>query len=410
MEEKSCKDQHFIKEVNLNKKERVIASIKFKEVDKIPTMYRAINFISKKLMKHFEIGNQNDPWLLEKNHEKLMEALGIDFWSSGCNIGKFSNFIPEYTGPVLEYMDNNYYSAIGIPTKPKTIPEYEYTFTEIISNPLRQIESVDDVKGFLTRKLDYFNYDNLINNATNLNSGRSDSAQDKKIINDLSINNLISKSEDFLCMGSVLSSPFMLCSYLRGMDRFLCDLAGNIKMAEAIVNEVKDFVLEFNKRYLNGAAGKCEYFACWDDVAMQNGLMFPPKDFIKYFLPVWKELISMVKSAGMFFSWHCCGNVNEVLPVMIDAGIDVFDVVQTSAKDMEIEKFYKKFGKAVCIHGGIDVQKLLASGSHYEIREEVKKIRNLWGKNGGIIIGPSHEIVPETDIENVLTLYDELKK
>jgi uroporphyrinogen decarboxylase len=181
-------------------------------------------------------------------------------------------------------------------------------------------------------------------------------------------------------------------------------------MAEAIANEVKDFVLEFNKRYLNGAAGRCEYFACWDDVAMQNGLMFPPKDFIKYFLPVWKELISMVKSAGMFFSWHCCGNVNEVLPIMIDAGIDVFDVVQTSAKDMEIEKFYKNFGKSICIHGGIDVQKLLASGSHYEIREEVKKIRNLWGKNGGIIIGPSHEIVPETDIENVLTLYDELRK
>jgi len=400
----------------MNKKERVIASIKFKGVDKIPATYRAINFISKKLMRHFDIGNQDDPRLLEKNYKKLMEALGIDFWSSGCNIGKFSTFIPEYIGPELEYLDNNYYSAIGIPTKQKTIPEYEYSFTEIISNPLRQIESTDDIKGFLTCKLDYFNYDNLINGALNLNdalnpgSGSSDLAQYKKTVSDLSFNSLISKSDDLICMGNVLSNPFMLCSYLRGMDRFLCDLAGNIRMAEAIVSEVKDFVLEFNRRYLSGAAGKCEYFGCWDDVAMQNGLMFPPKDFIKYFLPIWKELISMVKSAGKFFNWHCCGNVNEVLPIMIDAGIDVFDVVQTSAKDMEIEKFYNKFGKSVCIHGGIDVQKLLISGSHHEIREEVKKIRDLWGKNGGIIIGPSHEIVPETDIGNVLTLYDELRK
>ncbi|MDZ7836713.1 MAG: hypothetical protein U5N58_01555 [Actinomycetota bacterium] len=54
----------------------------------------------------------------------------------------------------------------------------------------------------------------------------------------------------------------------------------------------------------------------------------------------------------MFFDWHCCGNVNKVLPMMIDAGIDIFDVVQTSARDMGLEKIYKQFGNSVCLHGG----------------------------------------------------------
>jgi len=97
------------------------------------------------------------------------------------------------------------------------------------------------------------------------------------------------------------------------MDKFLLDLAGNIKMAEAVVKEVGTFVLEYNKRYLESPGIVGEYFATWDDVAMQGGMMFAPTDFKKYFLPIWKSLISMVKSKNMIFSWHCCGNANDVL-------------------------------------------------------------------------------------------------
>jgi len=413
----------------MNSKERIKASIGFRSMDKIPVMYRALNFTSFSLMKHFNIGKPDDPDLLLKKYKELIAALKIDAWSSGCNIGKFSTFVPRYKGPELDFIDNNYYSAVGIPTKPKTIAEYDYTFTEIISNPLAGAQSPGEVKGFLTKKLDFFDYDKLINNALNLRASGAFGSKGKKtsegnladrnedlqsseerLAESLSMTTLAAKGEEFICMGNVLSSPYMLCSYLRGMDTFLLDLAGNKVMAEAVIGEVKDFVIEFNRRYIKSATGRCEYFGCWDDVAMQNGMMFPPGDFIKYFLPVWNELISMVKSAGMFFSWHCCGNVNEVLPLMIDAGIDVFDVVQTSARDMEIGRFYSRFGKSVCIHGGIDVQKLLVSGTHSQIKEEVKKIKGLWERNGGIILGPSHEIVPETPVENLIVLYDELAK
>ena len=168
-------------------------------------------------------------------------------------------------------------------------------------------------------------------------------------------------------------------------------------------------MVEFNRRSLEEAKIKPMIFAAWDDVAGQQGMMFSPELFKKYFLPIWKELISMAKKKELYFIWHCCGNVEEILPMMIDAGIDVFDVLQTSARNMEIEKFYKRFGKRVCVHGGIDVQKILVSGTARQIKEEVKKIKDLWGNRGGIIMGPSHEIVPGTPLENVLLLYETLK-
>ncbi len=95
---------------------------------------------------------------------------------------------------------------------------------------------------------------------------------------------------------------------------------------------------------------------------------------------------------------------------MVDAGIDIFDVVQTSAKDMEIENVYRLYGKDVCMHGGIDVQDLLIRGSMGDIENEVKKIKELWGNRGGIILAPSHEILPDTPIKNVLALYEEINE
>lgn len=392
----------------MNKKQRALAAIKHKSVDRIPTMFRAIGYISKSLMEHFGIGDSNDPDLLVNDFRKLEKSLGFDFWSSGCNIGKFSTFIPKYVGPDLEYRDGNYYSAVGIPTAAKTIEKYDYSFTRILKNPLAECSSPGEVEGFLTGKLDRFDFSNIINNV--FASDYFADYRSKKDAERLSMKSFSGSKEDFICIGNNMNSMYMLCSYLRGMDNFLYDLAGNKKMAEAIITEVGEFVIEYHKRYLDNAGDMAEFFGAWDDVAMQNGMMFPPEDFKRYFLPYWKKLITMVKARDIIFCWHCCGNVEDVLPLMIDAGIDVFDVFQTSARNMDVEKFYNKFGKDVCVHGGIDVQKLLVSGSHSQIRDEVARIKELWGNGGGIILGPSHEIVPETPIDNVLFLYEELNR
>ncbi len=81
-------------------------------------------------------------------------------------------------------------------------------------------------------------------------------------------------------------------------------------------------------------------------------------------------------------------------------------MVQTSARDMGIEKIFKKYGKDICFHGGIDVQKLLISGGPKDIRNEVIKIMDLWGDQGGIILAPSHESLPETPVENIAAIYN----
>ena len=91
---------------------------------------------------------------------------------------------------------------------------------------------------------------------------------------------------------------------------------------------------------------------------------------------------------------------------MIDAGIDVFDVAQTSAKDMDLSNLHKSYGKKICIHGAMDAQKLLVNMKPSDIKEEVKRAKDLWEKRGGLILAPSHLVTPDTPIENVLALYE----
>jgi uroporphyrinogen decarboxylase len=98
--------------------------------------------------------------------------------------------------------------------------------------------------------------------------------------------------------------------------------------------------------------------------------------------------------------------VHQVLPLMIDAGIDVLDVVQTSARDMDLETMYRRYGQDVCLSGGIDVQKLLVSGTPAQVRSEVRRAHDLWGTRGGLVLGPSHEAAPETPLNNILAIYE----
>jgi len=54
----------------------------------------------------------------------------------------------------------------------------------------------------------------------------------------------------------------------------------------------------------------------------------------------------------------------------------------------------------------MDVQKLLVEKKPEEIKEEVKKVIDLWGNRGGIILAPSHETLPDTPVENILAIYE----
>ena len=67
------------------------------------------------------------------------------------------------------------------------------------------------------------------------------------------------------------------------------------------------------------------------------------------------------------------------------------------------------YGNDLVFFGGIDIQELLPTGSPEEIRKEVLRLSGIYGRDGGYIIAPAHNIQDDTPVENIEALFDAVK-
>ncbi|MCK5094503.1 MAG: hypothetical protein KAR18_07250, partial [Spirochaetes bacterium] len=132
----------------MTKKERILAAIQRKAVDRIPTTFRASKYLSLTMMKHFSL---TDPADFAKNRERFLELLGADFWASGTKVDKFSAFIPKFNGekPKPPYVDDGtFFYTIGIKSRPGNMGSYDIDYPNVgVDPPLADISSPSDLKG-----------------------------------------------------------------------------------------------------------------------------------------------------------------------------------------------------------------------------------------------------------------------
>jgi uroporphyrinogen decarboxylase len=107
---------------------------------------------------------------------------------------------------------------------------------------------------------------------------------------------------------------------------------------------------------------------------------------------------------------HCCGSTRPLWPGLIEAGVDIYQTVQPEARDMNPAELKAKFGDRICFHGTISIQKTLPFGTPGDVAAEVRQRIETVGKNGGLIIAPAHNTQPDTPVENLLSLYEEVKR
>ena len=138
---------------------------------------------------------------------------------------------------------------------------------------------------------------------------------------------------------------------------------------------------------------------------MQSGMMIPLETFREFFYPWYKKLFGEAKKHKLITFFHICGNANEIISDLIELRVDVLDPVQTSAVNMDLKHLKKEYGKYISFHGGIDVQGFLQNASPLQIRKYTEETEEMFLNSGGLILGPSHEITPDTSIENILAVY-----
>jgi uroporphyrinogen-III decarboxylase len=214
------------------------------------------------------------------------------------------------------------------------------------------------------------------------------------------------ENPDKYIMGHWWLGIFERMHLLRGMEDLFSDLYFHQKEVNSLGEKLLEFSLgivdNFQKIGVDGV-----FFA--DDWGTQERLMINPELWRKIFKPWYRKLIDRIHKGGMHAIFHSCGNITEILPDLIEIGLDVIHPVQPGA--MDGRKVVKEFGAEICFFGGIDVQHLLPEGTPEDVRNGIKEmIENFNNPEGGFIAAPANTIMPETPLENIKVMCESLRE
>ena len=190
-----------------------------------------------------------------------------------------------------------------------------------------------------------------------------------------------------------------------GMEKAMINLYANLPVIEAALAHLESYYDQYYKRLLDNCGDRLEIFAIGDDFACNTGLLIPPALWRKLFKPLYKKWLSMAKHRSLFTLMHSCGKIIEILPDLIDIGLDAWETVQTHLPGQSADELKRSFGKHLTFVGGIDTTNILGQSTPEQVEEHVTIQLNSLGKNGGYICAPDHTIMTEVPTENVLALY-----
>jgi uroporphyrinogen decarboxylase len=207
---------------------------------------------------------------------------------------------------------------------------------------------------------------------------------------------------DIMCLG-----PFEGACFLRGYEQFCMDLYWNLDMAHAILEKVTETDIALWDLFLENVGAHAQVVAQGDDLGTQRGTWTAPDMYRSLIKPYHQRLYDFIHSktkAKVFM--HSCGSVFDIIPDLIDVGVDILNPIQRSAAKMDIATMKQEFGRDLCFWGGgIDVQQVLPFASHERIRDEVAYSIDTLGKDGGYVFCPAHNVQPDVSPDRIDVMY-----
>lgn len=216
------------------------------------------------------------------------------------------------------------------------------------------------------------------------------------------IPSFINKNKDNFILGAIGFSLYERAWILRGIEPILTDFLMNPLFVEELFDKIIEFNLVITKRL-------CQFpidaFHFGDDWGQQEGLIIDPVLWRQFFKKRLRKLYDAVHSAGLPVSIHSCGDITEIIPDLIEIGVNMICPLQAEAMDFNFLK--KEYSKDLAFWGGVSTQKTFPFGSPEDIKREIRERITVLGKGGGYILAPSHELQGDIPLENMLAFIDE---
>jgi uroporphyrinogen decarboxylase len=206
-----------------------------------------------------------------------------------------------------------------------------------------------------------------------------------------------------LAVAAFAGSIFEQAWYLRGMQQLMIDMYESPRLARALLARTSHYQIYAAQQY---ARAGVDILITGDDVAAQNGMMLGIETWRDYLKPLQTNVALAVKAANpdTYVFYHSCGNIERLIPDLIEAGVEILNPLQPEAVDPAAIK--RQYGDRLSFWGSVSVQRTLPEGTPAQVREEVHQRILQVARGGGLILSPAHVLSPEVPWQNIVAFFE----
>jgi uroporphyrinogen decarboxylase len=207
---------------------------------------------------------------------------------------------------------------------------------------------------------------------------------------------------EYWIVGVTVTTIFETAWALRGLERLLMDFALDPEMAERILDIPYQYHLTAAKKLVQMGV---DMIWVGDDVGAQGAMMISPQCWRKFLKPRMAAFISEIKALNpqLKVAYHSDGMITPIIPELIEIGVDVLNPIQPAC--MDPAEIKRQYGDKLCFWGSIDEQRTLPFGTPGDVQREILQRLNTIGRNGGLILAPTHHVQLDTPLENFWAMH-----
>lgn len=194
-------------------------------------------------------------------------------------------------------------------------------------------------------------------------------------------------------------------TFMRGMEAILLDLTLHPRFVEELLRGLADYVLQTMEILLSRFSFDGVMLS--DDYGTQRGMLMSPGHWRRFIKPLLAEVYALAHRHGRTVFHHSCGHIVPIIGDLIDLGLDILHPIQPEA--MDILDLKRRFGSHLTFCGGLRTQDLLPRGTAQQVRDEVRRLKDVMRAGGGYILEPGITLQADVPLANLLAMIDEAR-
>jgi uroporphyrinogen decarboxylase len=197
-------------------------------------------------------------------------------------------------------------------------------------------------------------------------------------------------------------------TFLRRLDNFLMDLVTCPADVERLLDALMERHLASLEKVCAAVGDVVDILRFGDDLGTDQGPFMSPAIYRRLFKPRHTILCNYVKQHSQMRTFlHSCGSLYKLMPDLIEAGYDVINPVQITARNMEPERLKREFGRDIAFWGGgCDTRHILNHATPEQVKDHVRRNIETLAPGGGFVFNTVHNIMADVPPENIMAMFE----